>query len=92
MMNKKVEHVRRAARQQARPHTCHWPGCTQQVPPALWGCSRHWFSLPLQLRARLWRAYRVGQEYGAADVSPEYLQVAQEIQQWIRDHGTSIVQ
>lgn len=27
-------------------HTCHWPGCTVEVDPKMWGCRRHWFMLP----------------------------------------------
>jgi len=34
-------------------HTCHWPGCNKEVPPAMWGCKTHWFSLPKRLRDRI---------------------------------------
>jgi hypothetical protein len=56
----KVQHV--LAAKQTRQHGCHWPGCTQQVPPAMWGCRPHWYTLPAELRARIWRTYRPGQE------------------------------
>ena len=42
---------------QTREHTCHWPGCKKQVPPAMWGCKKHWFMLPKHLRDRIWAAY-----------------------------------
>jgi hypothetical protein len=39
-------------------HTCHWPGCNKEVPPAMWGCAHHWFALPKTLRDKVWAAYR----------------------------------
>lgn len=78
----KVSHVKRAA--QTRDHTCHWPGCGEQVPPAMWGCKGHWFSLPKRLRDRIWATYRRGQEITMRP-SAEYLQAADDVQKWIRD-------
>lgn len=75
----KVAHVKRAG--QTRDHHCHWPGCTKQVPPAIWGCRPHWFTLPKPLRDRIWAAYRPGQEVSMTP-SREYLQVADEVQRW----------
>lgn len=73
---------------QTRPHHCHWPGCKQQVPPAMWGCRAHWYRLPKALRDRIWAAYRPGQE---KDMKPsrEYLEVAREVQEWIKAHLAS---
>jgi hypothetical protein len=81
--SKKVEHVLKA--KQDRNHHCHWPGCSKQVPPAMWGCREHWFRLPANLRAKIWKAYRPGQEI---DMRPSraYLDVATEVQNWIRNH------
>lgn len=81
MESNKYAHVRHA--QQTRPHTCHWPGCDKQVPPARWGCTVHWYKLPLSIRNRIWAAYRLGQEE-SGDVSPEYLAAAQTAQEWIK--------
>lgn len=67
-------------------HSCHWPGCNQAVPPAMWGCRRHWFTLPKPLRDRIWKTYRPGQER-TKDPSPEYLAAAAGVQQWIRSYG-----
>lgn len=64
-------------------HTCHWPGCDKEVPPKLWGCQRHWYTLPANLRARVWAAYRPGQEIDKQP-SPEYLAVAHDVQKWIK--------
>lgn len=74
---------------QNRSHECHWPGCAQQVPPAMWGCRRHWYALPAVLRAKVWRAYRPGQE---RDMRPsaEYLAVAREVQAWIAANAKPI--
>ena len=82
-MNAKAAYVTRQG--QTRDHTCHWPGCTRQVPPAVWGCKPHWFALPKALRDRVWRAYRPGQE---RDMRPsaDYLSVARDIQAWINQH------
>lgn len=85
-MNKladKVLHVRRAG--QSRQHTCHWPGCERQVPPAMWGCRAHWFRLPKAIRDDIWLTYRPGQE---ADLRPsaEYLDAARRAQAWIAEH------
>lgn len=77
----KAAHVREA--RQTRRHGCHWPGCTVQVPPAMWGCKTHWFKLPQSIRNRIWRAYRVGQEQDGRP-SREYVDAAQEAQEWIR--------
>ena len=76
----KAAHVR-AARQTAKHH-CHWPGCEAQVPPAMWGCRKHWYALPALLRAKVWRAYRPGQEETKTPTR-EYVEVAREVQSWI---------
>lgn len=79
----KVQHVLRAG--QTRKHHCHWPGCSEEVPPARWGCRRHWYMLPEALRTRIWRAYKIGQEETGAP-SAEYIAAARETQAWIRQH------
>lgn len=78
----KADYVRR--QKQTRDHTCHWPGCTQQVPPAMWGCRAHWFRLPKSLRDRIWATYRPGQEITMTP-SREYLEAANAVQEWIRE-------
>lgn len=81
----KVAHVKRAkAAGEARGHGCHWPGCEKQVPPAMWGCTPHWFALPKALRDRIWAAYRRGQE-DTKTPSREYVVAAQAVQAWIRE-------
>ena len=64
-------------------HTCHWPDCEIEVPPGLWGCRRHWFLLPRRLRSKIWRTYKKGQEI-TKNPSKDYLEAAQEVQDWIR--------
>jgi hypothetical protein len=76
----KAAYVKRSG--QTRNHKCHWPGCTTQVPPAKWGCTRHWFMLPKRLRDRVWTTFRPGQETNWTP-SREYVTVALEIQEWI---------
>lgn len=79
----KVAYVK--AQTQTRDHHCHWPGCDKQVPPAMWGCRQHWYTLPQDLRNRIWMTYRPGQERDWTP-SAEYLAVAKAVQQWIREN------
>jgi len=58
-------------------HVCHWPGCGKPVPPKMWGCKPHWFSLSGAIRRRIWLTYRKGQEIDKKP-SPEYLAAALE--------------
>jgi len=82
-MQSKADYVRAAP--QSRKHHCHWPGCRKEVPPAMWGCNTHWFKLPKELRTRIFRAFRPGQE---VDQQPslEYLEVAIEVRRWVQKH------
>lgn len=82
-IGEKADHVRAAiAEDRQTSHHCHWPGCTETVPPAAWGCKRHWYKLPQYLRTKIWRAYRPGQETTKTP-SPTYVAVAREVQDWI---------
>ncbi len=82
MTNTKAEYVKKQF--QFREHHCHWPNCTTQVPPAMWGCRKHWFMLPKYLRNKIWNTYIPGQEI---DMSPsiEYLEAAREVQEYIKN-------
>lgn len=68
-------------------HICHFPTCRTSVPPAMWGCKKHWFKLPKRLRDKVWATYRPGQEI-TKDPSPAYLKVADEVQEWCRNSTT----
>lgn len=63
-------------------HTCHWPTCNKQVPPKMWGCKKHWFKLPKELRDEIWRTYHPGQEITKTP-SDDYLAAARQVQEWI---------
>lgn len=39
-------------------HTCPAPGCTVQVPQSQLACRPHWYSIPSEIRSRLWAGYR----------------------------------
>jgi hypothetical protein len=83
-MNPKVKHV--LSQGQTRQHHCHWPGCTRQVPPAMWGCRPHWYSLPITLRNAIWKAYVPGQERTGTP-NRAYIEAARAAQEWIaREH------
>lgn len=66
-------------------HHCHWPNCSVEVPPAMWGCRKHWYTLPKFLRDKVWAAYVPGQEITKTP-SEEYLAVADEVQVWIKNN------
>lgn len=64
-------------------HLCHWPGCTKEVPPAMWGCKPHWFTLPKKLRDLIWATYVPGQEITKTP-SEDYIAAAQQVQVWCK--------
>ena len=69
----------------AHQHHCHWPGCDKTVPPATWGCRKHWYMLPAALRSLIWRTFRPGQE-DAKTPSREYVDAARKVQDWIAEN------
>lgn len=79
-MSNKVDYVR--SQGQTRKHHCHWPGCAKQVPPAMWGCSAHWFALPAGIRSRIWSTFKPGQEVNGTP-SAAYIEAANAAQTWI---------
>lgn len=81
----KIRYVKKQG--QTREHHCHgrMPGCKGQCPPAMWGCLSCWRRLPKYLRDKIWAAYRPGQEVNMTP-SREYLDVAEEVQEWIDAH------
>lgn len=84
-IGKKVEHVKRA--RQTRSHECHWPGCTKQVAPALWGCKAHWFKLPREIRSAIWVAYSIGKEENGRP-SRAYVEAARRAQEFAESVST----
>ncbi len=38
-------------------HDCPAPGCPQRVPFHIFACKRHWFTIPNELRARLYHEW-----------------------------------
>lgn len=79
-MGDKAKYVKEQG--QTRSHLCHWPDCEEEVKPAMWGCRSHWFTLPLRLRNKIWRAFRPGQEE-TFHPSQAYIDAAREVQDWI---------
>ncbi len=79
----KVAHVMAAPH--TAGHTCHWPGCTTEVRPAVWGCKRHWRALPAPLQRLIWATYRPGQEQDKRP-SADYIAAARQVQDWIAQH------
>jgi hypothetical protein len=43
-----------------RTHKCPAPGCTADVPRSQLACRPHWYSIPSEIRSRLWSGYRSG--------------------------------
>lgn len=58
-------------------HQCHATECTINVPPEMFMCRRHWFSLPKSLRDKIWKHYRDGQ-CDDWQISKEYAEAAIE--------------
>ena len=85
-MAKKADYVRSKLSDAPGNHTCHWPGCEVKVPPAAWGCKKHWYKLPYHLRRLVWASFRPGQEIDKRP-SEDYLRVAKKVQEWIAEHG-----
>lgn len=63
-------------------HTCHAMGCGKPVPPRMFMCRQHWFSLSATMRNLVWSVYVPGQEL-RRDPSAEYLEVTNLIIQWL---------
>ncbi len=80
---KKVAYVKKAP--DTGGHHCHWPGCKTECKPAFWGCYKHWMKLPKRLRDKIFAVYRIGQEVSKTP-SREYLEVAREVQAWIKEN------
>lgn len=66
-------------------HHCHWTGCEKAVPPRMWGCRKHWYMLPADIRAEIWRTFRPGQEITKSP-SADYLVAARKARDWIAEH------
>lgn len=84
-MNRKADYVRAQPAGDGR-HTCHWPGCSRAVPPAMWGCREHWYRLPQHLRNQIWRTFRPGQEISKSP-NREYIEAARAVQLWIKENA-----
>lgn len=55
-------------------HHCHAHGCDKPVPPKMFMCKQHWYSLRKPMRDAIWLEYRPGQERDK-DPSPRYMAV-----------------
>lgn len=78
----KVQYVREKMKAKPGDHKCHWPGCGASVAPALWGCKTHWMMLPKEIRDRIWKTYKPGQEV-KKNPTWEYLKAAGAAEAWI---------
>lgn len=58
-------------------HGCHAIGCRTKVPPVMFMCRKHWFSLTPTLRKRIMDTYRPGQ-CDDLNISQEYADAATE--------------
>ena len=65
-------------------HTCHATGCKVNVPPEMFMCKNHWFSLPKQYRDEIWRTYRKGQ-CDDWQISSEYADAARAAIKYVAD-------
>lgn len=49
----------------------------------MWGCRKHWYTLPAAIRKEIWAAYVPGQEI-TKDPSAKYLAIAHLAESWAR--------
>ena len=56
-------------------HTCHAVDCTEEVPPRMHMCLKHWRMVPKKYQDVIWAYYRPGQEIDKQP-SVEYVCVA----------------
>jgi len=62
-------------------HTCPAPGCTKELPFAIFACRVHWARTPRALRWRIrraWRAWLKAQPGESHTLYQEYLVVRQQ--------------
>lgn len=57
-------------------HACHAHGCDVDVPPRMFCCRAHWYSLRREMQDAVWREYSEGQEQ-RKDPTARYLAVQQ---------------
>lgn len=57
-------------------HTCHAEACRTKVPPKMFMCKMHWYTLPKAMRDKVWDLYTPGQEI-TKDPSMAYLEHTQ---------------
>lgn len=81
----KVAYVKAESVKPNAGHHCHWPDCKIEVPPAKWGCKKHWYMLPEALRNKIWRTFVPGQEQSKRP-SRAYVEAAALAQVWIRQN------
>jgi hypothetical protein len=81
----KADYVRSQMKHGAGGHHCHWPTCDAKVPPAMWGCKKHWAMLPYNLRGKIWVNFSPGQEI-AKNPTTNYIETAYEVLDWIHEH------
>jgi hypothetical protein len=81
----KADYVRSEMRRDPAGHHCHWPGCDKAVPAAVWGCKKHWYMLPPNLRGKIWVNFSPGQEQSKTP-SRNYVEVAREVREWIYEN------
>jgi hypothetical protein len=56
-------------------HECPSFNCSVQVPRSQLACRSHWFSLPKDLRGRIWDAYTLGEREAHSALIAEALEI-----------------
>lgn len=64
-------------------HYCQWPECRENIPPKLWGCTKHWGMLPSGLRKWIWCTYKPKPNKFP---SLSYIRAAIAVRGWIREN------
>lgn len=69
-------------------HTCHATGCTIEVPRDMLMCKHHWFMVPKDIRARVWKYFTPGQCVGGS-IDEEWIQAARDAVNAVADRTRS---
>lgn len=67
-------------------HKCPYPSCNTSVPHAMFACSPHWYLLPDDKRAAIWRGYR------KQPLGPEHLAAMRAARQFYAQHPAEVTE
>lgn len=70
------------SRQDFTTHPCRWPECGERVEIWRWGCSKHWFALPRDIRSAITTTWARGKGRG----TQKHADALKGAQEWIKSN------